>query len=200
MDVANYYITTLTNAFGNLLPIGGFLLLGYFLFLRLPLNVMVKIMKENRSDVTPVEISAESANEGPELLGAGRAQAEAEEKEKLRREREQHERLKYQEARRARDQARQERTHSKSKQDDNKSRKEEVKAEGVRKQSAEEALFEMRAGQRFTKKELKQKYHELLKMNHPDKVASMGPDFKVMAEKKTKAINSAYEKLKTRAA
>ena len=66
--------------------------------------------------------------------------------------------------------------------------------------TAAEELFDFRPGQVFTQQELKKKYHDLLKMNHPDKVASMGPDFKKMAEIKTKDINSAYVKLKKNAA
>jgi DnaJ like chaperone protein len=47
---------------------------------------------------------------------------------------------------------------------------------------------------------LKKRYFELLKQNHPDRVASMGPDFKKLAENNTKEINKAFETLKKKAA
>ncbi len=62
-----------------------------------------------------------------------------------------------------------------------------------------EEIFEIPVGHVLNKSELKKRYFELLKMNHPDKVASLGNDFKVLAEKKTKAINSAYDELKKKA-
>ena len=67
------------------------------------------------------------------------------------------------------------------------------------KHSNAEEIFEIPEGQVLNKSELKKRYFELLKMNHPDKVASLGNDFKVLAEKKTKAINSAYDELKKKA-
>jgi DnaJ like chaperone protein len=51
----------------------------------------------------------------------------------------------------------------------------------------------------MTQSDLKKRYFELLKQNHPDRVASMGHDFKKLAEKNTKEINKAYEKLKKKA-
>ena len=65
--------------------------------------------------------------------------------------------------------------------------------------SAEE-IMGFKPYESFTKDELKKKYFELLKQNHPDRVGTMGPDFKKLAEKNTKDINHAYEKLKKRAA
>lgn len=63
-----------------------------------------------------------------------------------------------------------------------------------------EAVFNLRPGETFTKGELKKRYHELLKGCHPDKVAALDPEFKKLADKRTKDINMAYEKLKSRAA
>ena len=48
MDIINYYIKTLTAAGGKLLPVGVFLLVGYFLFIKLPFYFMVKVNKENK--------------------------------------------------------------------------------------------------------------------------------------------------------
>jgi hypothetical protein len=62
-----------------------------------------------------------------------------------------------------------------------------------------ESVFEIQSGQKLTHEELKSRYHELLKQSHPDRVASMGPEFRKLAEKKTKEINEAYAKLKKKA-
>ena len=48
MEIVNYYIKTLTAAGGKLLPVGVFLLVGYFLFIKLPFYFMVKVNKENK--------------------------------------------------------------------------------------------------------------------------------------------------------
>ncbi len=58
-----------------------------------------------------------------------------------------------------------------------------------------EDLFGISQGEKMTKDDLKKRYRDLLKMNHPDKVASLSPEFKDLAHKKTKEINDAYELL-----
>ena len=63
-----------------------------------------------------------------------------------------------------------------------------------------EAVFDLKPGETITKGELKKRYYELLKGCHPDKVAALDPEFKKLADKRTKDINMAYEKLKSRAA
>lgn len=45
-------------------------------------------------------------------------------------------------------------------------------------------------------KEIKAAYYKVAQMNHPDKVASLAPEFKELAEKRMKEINAAYAKLK----
>lgn len=50
-----------------------------------------------------------------------------------------------------------------------------------------------------SKESLKKRYIELIKENHPDRVASMGKEFKDLAEKNTKEINETYERLKKKA-
>lgn len=62
-----------------------------------------------------------------------------------------------------------------------------------------ESIFNLQPGQNFTKDELKRRYRDLLKVNHPDKINSPDPEAKAQAEKKTKQINSAYDQLKYRA-
>src|SRR5262249_40843142 len=39
-------------------------------------------------------------------------------------------------------------------------------------------------------------YHKLARMNHPDRVADLAPEFKELAERRMKEINAAYESLK----
>jgi len=46
--------------------------------------------------------------------------------------------------------------------------------------------------------EIRQGYHRVAQMYHPDKVANLGPEFKEIAEQKMKQINAAYEELKSR--
>jgi membrane protein involved in colicin uptake len=170
MDILNYYIKTLSAAGGKLLPVGVFLLVGYFLFIKLPFYFMVKVNKENKPKAGDQELK-----KVPTL----------DEKIKL-------EQNNYQERL---NQAREEKEKNQKQQ---KKKPEEPKKAPQKNTSAEE-VFEIRAGEILTKSELKKRYFELLKMNHPDKVASLGSDFKILAEKKTKAINSAYEELKKKA-
>ena len=47
--------------------------------------------------------------------------------------------------------------------------------------------------------ELARVYHGLARMYHPDKVAGLAPEFRVLAENRMKEINAAYEQLKRRA-
>lgn len=63
-----------------------------------------------------------------------------------------------------------------------------------------EAIFKINPGESLSQDELKKRYRELIKANHPDKVASEGTQVRSLAEKKTKEINSAYEALKAKAA
>lgn len=167
MEILNYYIKTLSAAGGKLLPLGVFLLVGYFLFIKLPFYFMVKVNKDNKPKVGST----------PEVI------TPPEEKIKL-------EQNSYQERL---SKAREEKERQKQ------NRKEEPPKKAQPKTGNAEEIFEIPAGQILNQKELKKRYFELLKQNHPDKVASLGNDFKVLAEKKTKAINSAYEELKKKA-
>jgi uncharacterized short protein YbdD (DUF466 family) len=56
-------------------------------------------------------------------------------------------------------------------------------------------LFGYKENEVIDPKELKKRYLELIKKNHPDKVDSMSEDFKKLAEKNTKEINEAYKRL-----
>lgn len=70
------------------------------------------------------------------------------------------------------------------------------KQEKSRKTQSPEEMFGISSHEVISPEELKRKYFQLLKQNHPDRVASMGQDFKELADKNTKEINKAYETLK----
>jgi hypothetical protein len=79
-------------------------------------------------------------------------------------------------------------------------KREEVKRPAKPTVTSPEEVLGFKAGQTFTQSELKKRYYELLKQNHPDHVATMGQDFKTLAEKNTKELNRAYDTLKKKAA
>jgi hypothetical protein len=173
MDILNYYIKTLSAAGGKLLPVGVFLLVGYFLFIKLPFFFIKKVHEENKPIDNPhVEVKKETVVEFKT-----QTQNKNDYQERLAQAREE----------KARQQKRREQEEPKKAAPNNKAT------------ATAEEIFEIPAGQVLNKSELKKRYFELLKQNHPDKVASLGNDFKVLAEKKTKAINSAYEDLKKKA-
>lgn len=78
-------------------------------------------------------------------------------------------------------------------------REERRKPEAAPKSKTPEEIFELKPGESLSEADLKKRYFNLLKQNHPDRVASMGSDFKSLAEKNTKEINKAYEALKRKA-
>lgn len=186
MDASTYYINTLTTAFQKLAPIIAWALAGYFIFIRLPFLLFLKNMKDSK------------------LTGPQELQLEDDEATKRKKEQDNvndfNRRMKILGGASQNEQKKSEQKTEQKKEQRKKQRKEEPKKRpSPSKDASAENLFELRPGQNFTKDELRKKYHELLKMNHPDKVASLGQDFKKLAEQKTKDINSAYNKLKSRA-
>lgn len=184
MEILNYYIKTLSTAGGKLLPVGVFLLVGYFLFIKLPFLFIKKVNDENKPKDVPKqpEVAAPSEKIKLEQSQSSSSNSSSSYQEKLNQAREEKEKQ-------------QKRWEQENK---NKKKPEEPKKTASRNTPAEE-IFEIPVGQVLNKSELKKRYFELLKQNHPDKVASLGNDFKVLAEKKTKAINTAYEELKKKA-
>ena len=173
MEILNYYIKTLSTVGGKLLPVGVFLLVGYFLFIKLPFFFFRKVQVDNKPKENPqVETKKE-----PAVEFKTQTQNKNDYQERLAQAREE----------KARQQKRREQEEPKKAAPNNKAT------------ATAEEIFEIPPGSVLTKSELKKRYFELLKQNHPDKVASLGNDFKVLAEKKTKAINSAYEDLKKKA-
>jgi len=135
MEISEYYLNTLKNAAQNLAPIVGFVLLGYFIFIKLPFLFFLKNMSKEKKKIVS--------------------------EEPLKRELTQ----------------------------------KELKNSRVMTRQRAELLFDLKPNEIISKDELKKRYHALLKMNHPDKVASLASDFKNLAHQKTKDINDAYELL-----
>lgn len=186
MDVSTYYITTLTKAFTKIGPIVAFLLAGYFIFIKLPFLFFLRNMRDNKVkfDVTPKKPEKDYTLEDYKDFQRRMKTISAPKPEKQ------------EEKKQEKKQERKEEPKTEKKQD----QKQEVRKPSPKIDSSAEEIFELKPGQSFTQSELKKKYLELLKQNHPDKVAQMGPDFKKLAEKKTKDINQAYAKLKAKAA
>lgn len=198
MDIVNYYIKTLTAAGGKLLPVGVFLLVGYFLFIKLPFYFMVKVNKENKTGEN-LDVKKDPAVENKTQPQSPQDKIKLEQsqyQEKLNQAREEREKEKEKQQKRRDEEAKQQQQKQQQQQ---KKKQEEPKKATPSKDVPAEEIFEIPVGKVLTKSELKKRYFELLKMNHPDKVASLGQDFKILAEKKTKAINSAYEELKKKA-
>lgn len=173
MDIAQYYVTTLTTAATKIGPILILLVVGYFVFIKLPFLFLVKVNKDHKAKEAARKSPAAELKSAEEKIKISAPNYE--------------ERLKM---------AREEKQR-------NQKRREDTKVETPKKTYAKlspaEELFEISPGEALTRSELKKRYHELLRQNHPDKVASLGNDFKRLAEKKTKDINSAYEELKKKA-
>ena len=190
MEILNYYATTLGNAFQKLLPLFIFLVGGYFIFIRMPFLFFRKSMDnqkkqeaEGKKEVAVKDYTVEDYlefqrkmklmnGEIPKLESGSAKKEEKKTEEKN---------------------SEQKRTESRQKQ-------ERVKRPAPAQEMSPEKIFGFQENQQITKSELKKRYFELLKQNHPDRVAAMGADFKKLAEKNTKDINTAYEKLKKKAA
>jgi hypothetical protein len=201
MDPATYYATTLTNAAKNLGPIILYLLAGYFIFIKLPFMLMVKVNKENKPKVEE-DKSAKLENK-PELKKPQdttiKIDSMSHHDRMQQRAKEIDEQIKRKEKEREDERLRQEKKKA-----DRENAKAQEEAEKKRKEAAKNAppltpaakVFDFKLGEEITKKELKKRYHKLLRENHPDKV---GEERKAVAEKKTKEINSAYEELEKKA-
>jgi uncharacterized membrane-anchored protein YhcB (DUF1043 family) len=201
MDPVNYYITTLTNAFKNIAPILGFIVVGYFIFVKGPflflkksLSDQKKKFEEENKDIAKVEkytvddykefqrklkLMNNEEVSTQKVLPDSRIKKETSEQKKA-----EHKKTE------------QKKTGQQRKEEPKKDRS--TKSPEPHTHSPEE-VFNFRPGESFSQSELKKRYFELLKQNHPDRVASMGSDFKKLAEKNTKDINKAFEALKKRA-
>ncbi len=183
MDPANYYITTLTTAFKNLAPIAVFLLGGYLLFIKGPFLLLRRSMREQKEKLGQEGTSATALTE--KLSG-----------EKVTASTKQGTTAKIAAPKSERKPGPTSHARGDSKRED---RREAPRQKSGTRERAPEEVFEISSHAVLNASELKKRYFELLKQNHPDRVASMGPEFKKLAEKNTKEINRAYEALRKKA-
>jgi DnaJ-domain-containing protein 1 len=206
MDPANYYATTLMNAAKNIGPIILFLVGGYIFFIKLPFLLMVKVSKENKPKIDEEnknpKVAQKTAQDASIKLDSMSHQERMRQKAQeiddaiKKKEREREEERQRQERKRA--EREKTKTEEKNQQKKTESKREEVKKD-IPPLTPAAQLFDFKPGESFSQGELKKRYYELLRQNHPDKVASLGKEFKELAEKKTKEINSAYDELKKKA-
>ena len=170
MDPSQYYMTTLSNAASKIGPLIAYAIVGYFIFIKLPFLIALRSQKENR-----IQNKDDTA---PEKSAPSPFQ----------------EKIKVEKTfKKVKEETKQEKVEKEEKQE-----KTEQKKSSHHKLNAF-AIFDLNADEKFTKMQLKKKYYELLRQNHPDKVASLSSDLKKLAEKKTKDINTAYDELKKKA-
>lgn len=173
MEPVQYYITTLTAAFKNLAPVAVFLIGGYFIFIKMPFLFLRKSMSDQKKKI--------------------------DEEQKALTKEEKYTVDDYKDFQRTL------RLMNSTQEKKSEKKKTEQKKEPPRQrppsnqERSPEDVFNLKPGQTFTQAELKKRYFELLKENHPDRVASMGADFKKLADKNTKDINKAFEVLKKKA-
>jgi DnaJ-domain-containing protein 1 len=199
MDPINYYITTLITAFKNLAPTAAFLIGGYFIFIKLPFLFLKKNLNdqkkkldiENQKDSSDERYTIEQYQEFQKRMRLMNVPKEEERKESSAK-RNGNERI---------DNSRKEEKKREEKKDQKKEEKRQEKRSPspASKIRSPEEIFSLKSGENLSGADLKRRYFELLKQNHPDRVASMGADFKTLAEKNTKEINKAYESLKKKA-
>jgi hypothetical protein len=199
----NYYVNTIINSAKTLGPIAIFLIGGYLIFIKMPFLFLKKSMdtqkkklqEENKGlEIAEQKYSVEDYKEFQRKMKLMNSRTEVPKLKAL-----DTSDSKKEEPRAERRQA--PRPETKQAEAKSEQKKEEVKkpAPAAAGQTPEQILG-LKPNESFTKEELKKKYFDLLKQNHPDRVASMGEDFKKLAEKNTKEINRAYDKLKNRAA
>ncbi len=178
MDYPVYVAKTLTIALTKIGPVVGFIVMGYFIFIKLPFLIFRNSLKSSR-EFEPTQVQ-HNPQEFQRFMNS-QARLESAQKE-----------VPKQDTR----QEKKEEKKEEPKQEKKKASPKQEKPQGI---SPEENVFQFQAGQRFTQQELKRRYRDLLKQNHPDKVAGLSDEFKNLAEKKTKELNAAYSKLKDRA-
>lgn len=198
----NYYVNTIINSAKTLGPIAIFLIGGYLIFIKMPFLFLKKSMdtqkkklqEENKGlEVVQEKYSVEDYKEFQRKMKLMNAKSEVPKLKALDTEPKKEEPRK---ERRQEPRQEQKRPEQKTERP-----KEEIKRpQAVPAAQTPEEILGFKPNESITKAELKKRYFDLLKQNHPDRVASMGTDFKTLAEKNTKEINRAYDKLKNRAA
>lgn len=192
MGYDEYVAKTFIAAGTKIVPVVVSLVVGYFVFIKLPFMFFRQTLRDVRK-MHP--------DDDPNLPKFPDEQKVMRLEDKIRRDAEE---LKKEQQQRKKEEPKKEKVHAKKEEPKKEQKKEEKKQEPPKRPVVDpgptpESVFEIPSGQKLSADELKSRYHELLKQSHPDRVASMGPDFKKLAEKKTKEINDAYAKLKKKA-
>lgn len=200
----NYYVTTLTNAAMKLGPPLAFLVVGYFIFIKLPFLFLKKNMSDQKKKLEAENKDLQVVEEKKYTV---KDYEEFQKKMKLMNGQKEPEKSKVHAlpGHKTIDDGKKthQKTEQKAEQKTEQKKKEEPKKYTPPPQppgQTPEEILGFKPNESFTKGELKKRYFDKLKENHPDRVASMGEDFKKLAEKNTKEINKAYDKLKNRAA
>lgn len=192
MDPVEYYIKTLTVAFKNIAPLVAFVIGGYFIFVKMPFLLFRKSMNEQKKKVEEEnkglekveKYTVEDYKKFQDTMKLLSGQKEIPKQENPKQDQKKQEQKKKEEKKEERKEERRERPAAKPAAATNRS---------------PEEVFNLKPGESLSGSELKKRYFELLKQNHPDRVASMGQDFKKLAENNTKEINKAFEALKKKA-
>lgn len=196
MDPAQYYATTLTNAAKNIGPVILYIIVGYLLFIKLPFMFMVRVNKDNKPKAEEEPKPARPERQGhpaPEVKVKLSALPDhgAEERDLKKAKEREEEKLRQEKKRLEREQARMD--------EEKKRKKAETPNTPESPLSPAARLFKFTAGEEITQKELKKRYRDLLKQFHPDTVNTLGDEYRAIAERKTKEINTAYDELKKKA-
>ena len=181
MDPVDYYLTTFTTSLRKLIPLFVFLVGGYFIFFKLPFFFLRKNLQNEKNKIS-------EENKFDEENNKDKIPKKIETTSNSKSHKKSHDRMKNKSDEESR------------KKEGSRSFKEDPKNQvSPKKIQTPEEVFNLKPNEIITQSELKKRYFELLKKNHPDRVASMGEDFKKLAEKNTKDINDAYEKLRIKA-
>lgn len=192
MSYDQYLMTTMMKAGTKIVPVVVSIVIGYFLFIKLPFWFFRRTLQDVRKHDFPDLDNKSRLPEEPKIMKL---------EDKIKRDAEE---LKKEQQRFQQQQKKEEPKAKKEEPKKEQPKQEQKKQEPPKRPAPEQApspesVFDIRPGEKFTHEQLKAKHRELIKQSHPDKVASMGPDFKKLAEKKTKEINEAYDKLKKKA-
>ncbi|MES2528725.1 MAG: J domain-containing protein [Bdellovibrionota bacterium] len=189
MDYPTYLATTMMKAGTKIVPFVVSIVVGYYVFIKLPFWFFRNTMRDARRQ-DPLQPDFPKFPDEPKFM-------KLEDKIKRDAEEVKREQQKFQQQNRS--QKKEEPKKEEPKKEKREERREIPKRPAADIGVSPESVFELLPGQKLSPSELKSRYHELLKQSHPDRVASMGPDFKKLAEKKTKEINEAYARLKKKA-
>jgi hypothetical protein len=179
MDAWEYYTTTLTNAGTKILPVVVFILGGYFVFVKLPFLFFMKSMEREKKRLQEEKKEGEKVYTLDDYRSFQKTMKELKGSSK--------------------EERKEEKKKTESKKEGPKHERKPHRESHRRGTPTPEEIFMLRAGEVLDANELKKRYFELLKQNHPDRVSSMGDEFKRLAEKNTKEINRAYDQLKKKA-